>query len=86
MSTNIAIENCWLTSEFPYTSEFRSIFARSTFNFLMPVISFDILSSAIKSVFCDKYCSFVDDKHCILIERVGAENVLESILLSVRRS
>lgn len=76
--------NCRLTSE--YTSELRSFLARSTFIFLMPVMSFDIFNSAIKSIFWFKNCSPVDERHCILIERVGAENVFESIFGSVRRS
>lgn len=62
-----------------------SSLAFSTFIFLMPCMSLDIFSSAIRSVFCDRNASLVDDKHCMLMLRVGAENVFDSIF-SVRRS
>lgn len=86
MSTKFWMVN-WRLSEYTSEDEFLSDLTRSYLIFLMPVMSFDIFNSAIKSVFCDKYCSLVDDKHCILIERVGAEKVFEaSIFVSVRRS
>lgn len=86
MSTKFWLVN-WRLSEYTSEDEFLSDLTRSYLIFLMPVMSFDIFNSAIKSVFCDKYCSLVDDKHCILIERVGAEKVFEaSIFVSVRRS
>lgn len=51
--------------------------ARSTFSFLIPVISLDIFSSSIRSVFAFLYISAALGKHCRLTERAGggADNV-----------
>lgn len=84
-STKWLAVNCRVNSEYAPLSYLPSSRAFSTFIFLMPLMSFDIFSSAIKSVFCDKNDSFVDDKHCILMLRVGAANGFAGIF-SVRRS
>lgn len=83
-STNLVVVICFDISDNISFSKFSSFFALSTFNFLMPLISLDIFSSAIKSVFCAKNVSLC--KHCKLTLLVGAEKVFEAIILSVLRS
>lgn len=83
-STKFVAVNCFVISEMISFSLLSSVFALSIFIFLMPVMSLDIFSSAMRSVFCAKNGSLCRD--CKLMLRVGAENVFDATILSVRRN